>query len=91
MHALVASGAWPAYAWDEYQRLAAGSGQVDSGALLPGLRRGLLRGRNAHRPEPLFRAAVSSDVDTVRRLLKDDYESDAALPDGIGRAPRRAR
>ena len=33
VHSLVASGAWPAYAWDEYQRLAAGSGQVDSGGL----------------------------------------------------------
>ena len=34
VHSLVASGAWPSYAWDEYQRLAAGSGQVDSGGLL---------------------------------------------------------
>ena len=34
------------------------------------------------RSEPLFRAAASNDAAEVRRLLKDDYESDAALPDG---------
>jgi ankyrin repeat protein len=81
VHSLVASGAWPSYAWDEYQRLAAGSGQVDSGSLLRDYGVAFSVAEHAS-SEPLFRAAVSSDVNTVRRLLKDDYESDAALPDG---------
>jgi len=81
VHSLVASGAWPSYVWDEYQRLAAGSGQVDSGALLRDY--GVAYSVAEHASsEPLFRAAASNDAAEVRRLLKDDYESDAALPDG---------
>ena len=78
VHSLVASGAWPAYAWDEYQRLAAGSGQVDSGGLLRDYGVAFSVAEHAS-SEPLFRAAVSSDVATVRRLLKDDHESDAKV------------
>ena len=81
VHSLVASGAWPAYAWDEYQRLAAGSGQVDSGSLLRDYGVAFSVAEHAS-SEPLFRAAASNDAAEVRRLLKDDYESDAALPDG---------
>ena len=81
VHALVASGAWPSYVWDEYQRLAAGSGQVDSGALLRDYGVAFSVAEHAS-SEPLVRAAVENDVVSVQRLLKDDYESDAALPDG---------
>lgn len=80
VHALIASGAWPSHAWDEYQRLAAGSGQVDSGGLLRDY--GVAFSVAEHAPsEPLVRAAVEGDVGTARRLL-EDYLSEAPLPDG---------
>lgn len=50
-----ASGEWPVSAWDDYQRLAAGNGQVDSAALL--LRYGVAASLENHLPEDVVKAS----------------------------------
>ena len=80
--ARISSGDWPSSAYDEYQRIAAGSGNVDSAALLLSYGVGATVAEYAA-SEPLLRAIAEGDAAGTRALLEDGAaDADARVPDG---------
>ena len=79
--ARVSAGEWPASSYDEYQRLAAGTGNVDSAGLLISYGVGQTVAEYAD-AEPLLRAVAEQDAAETRRLLDDGADADGVVPDG---------
>ncbi|KAH8076983.1 hypothetical protein JL720_10284 [Aureococcus anophagefferens] len=79
--ARVSAGEWPASSYDEYQRLAAGTGNVDSAGLLISYGVGQTVAEYAD-SEPLLRAVAEQDAAATRRLLDDGADADGVVPDG---------
>lgn len=76
----VAAGEWEPSAFHAYQRLAAGTGNVDSADLL--LHYAIVPAVAASQ-QPLHRAAAACDMDTLRDLLQEQHVfADTPLPDG---------
>eukprot|EP00633_Aureoumbra_lagunensis_P008202 CAMPEP_0197305498 /NCGR_PEP_ID=MMETSP0891-20130614/1586_1 /TAXON_ID=44058 ORGANISM="Aureoumbra lagunensis, Strain CCMP1510" /NCGR_SAMPLE_ID=MMETSP0891 /ASSEMBLY_ACC=CAM_ASM_000534 /LENGTH=752 /DNA_ID=CAMNT_0042786587 /DNA_START=490 /DNA_END=2748 /DNA_ORIENTATION=- len=77
VHAKVMNGDWPITAWDEYQRLAAGTGNVDSGDLLLeyGVGASVL---NAAKNSVSIAAALNGDANTFRKLIQKKMPQPAA-------------
>ena len=73
--ARVSAGEWPASSYDEYQRLAAGTGNVDSAGLLISYGVGQTVAEYAD-SEPLLRAVAEQDAAETRRLLDDGADAD---------------